>query len=64
MEEKIFYENGKLFMIRTYFLNGNKRVEKYVYKNNSYVPYDENSAQHIEKYDKDTYYKYINNTQK
>jgi hypothetical protein len=60
MEENRFYKNGKLFIVRTYFVNGNKIVEKYVYKNNSFVPYNENSDDHIEKYDKDSYYKSIN----
>ena len=64
MEDNIFYKNGKLFIVRTYFVNGNKRVEKYVYKNNLFVAYDENSDNRIEKYDKDSYYKYNNDKPK
>jgi hypothetical protein len=59
MEENIFYENGKLFKICTFYLNGNKIVQKYIYENNLYLPYNENSAHYIEKYNKS-----VNNTQK
>lgn len=48
----MFYENGRLFKICTFYLNGNKIVQKYVYENNLYLPYNENSFHLIEKSDK------------